>query len=199
MAESATLEIEMLDYWHCGTGRNSGDYLDALVERDSLGLPFVSGRLLKGLLRDALERCEAFGHIPADSATALFGANPARSRTLPGRLRVGDALLPESLRDWLRVPGNTLYRQALSRELFAAAVDESTGITKENRPRGMETIVPVTLAAELRPIAGAPLPTDWLDRLAKALPLIGAVGAYRTRGLGRCEIRIADGGLDGAV
>ncbi len=199
MAECVILEIEMLDYWHCGGGRSSGDYLDVLAERDSLGLPFVPGRLLKGLLRDALVRCEAFGHAPHGTAVALFGARKSEPQPAPGSLRVADARLPEALRHWLRAPGSTAYRQALSRELFTAAVDETTGITTERRPRGMEAIVPLTLEAELRPIAGSAPPSDWRDSVATALPLIGAVGAYRTKGLGRCEIRIANGGTHGAV
>ncbi len=201
MAEWVILELEMLDYWHCGSGKGSGDYLDALAERDSLGLPFVPGRLLKGVLRDAMMRCEAFGHAAPGTAEALFGArwnghgaDPSDTRPTPGALRVADARLPEALRAWLRVPGNAIYRQALSRELFAAAVDETTGTTRGSRPRGMEAIVPLVLEAELRPIEGLPVPAGWRESLAAALPLVGAVGAYRTRGLGRCEARLGRAG-----
>ncbi|BBL74616.1 RAMP superfamily CRISPR-associated protein [Methylomagnum ishizawai] len=200
MPEATILEIEMLDYWHCGSGNGSGDYLDRLAERDSLGLPFVPGRLLKGLLREACLRCEALDHVPTGTTLALFGApNGAEAHSLPGGLRVADARLPQALRDWLGAPASTPYRQALSRELFTAAVDESTGTTRERRPRGMEAIVPVTLHAALEPLAGADLPTGWRASLALALPLAGAVGAYRTRGLGRCAMRILDGGTHGAV
>jgi hypothetical protein len=194
------LELEMLDYWHCGSGKGSADYFGALADRDSLGLPFVPGRLLKGLLRDALARCEAFGHVASGMAESLFGARnngcgeggpsyPPR----PGALRVADARLPEALRSWLRAPGGAAYRQALYRELFAAAVEDSAETEGGCRSRGMEVVVPLVLESELRPIEGLPLPSGWQASLAAALPLLGAVGAYRTRGLGRCEVRFAKG------
>ena len=194
MLESMTLELEMLDYWHCGSGKGSCDYLGAQADRDSLGLPFVPGRLLKGLLRDALERCEAFGHAAPGSADVLFGGradrNPASAPPQPGALRVADARLPEPVRAWLRGTEAASFRQALARELFAVAVDEATGGARDGRPRGMEVIVPLVLEVELRPVEGQPLPSAWQDAITLALPLVGAVGAYRTRGLGRCELRV---------
>lgn len=194
MLESMTLELEMLDYWHCGSGKGGSDYLGAQADRDSLGLPFVPGRLLKGLLREALERCEAFGHAAPGSADALFGGrvdrDPSALAPQPGALRVADARLPEPVRGWLRGAEAASFRQALARELFAVAVDEATGGAREGRPRGLEAIVPLVLEAELQPVAGRALPPGWQDSIALALPLVGAVGAYRSRGLGRCALRI---------
>lgn len=189
MADTATLEIELLDFWHCGSGRGSNDFLDAVAGRDAAGLPFVPGRLLKGLLRDAVARYEAFGHAAVGSTEALFGTRHAAPEAprLPGRIRVGDARLPEVLRAWLRAPGGAAYRQALARELFAATVDD-TGKPRESGPRGLEVIVPVVLEAELLAIGDAP--DGWRGLLAAALPLAGAVGAHRTRGLGRCAMRL---------
>ncbi len=194
MLESLTLELEMLDYWHCGSGKGGCDYLGAQADRDSLGLPFVPGRLLKGLLRDALERCEAFGHAAPGSAEALFGGRAGRGLASgppqPGAVRVADARLPEPVRAWLRGAEAATFRQALARELFAVAVDEATGGARDGRPRGMEAIVPLVLEAELRPVEGRAVPSGWQEAIALALPLVGAVGAYRTRGLGRCALRI---------
>lgn len=48
----AVIKIELLNYWHAGTGRSSGSHLDALSERDGT-LPVLAGRHLKGLLRYA--------------------------------------------------------------------------------------------------------------------------------------------------
>ena len=53
--------------------------------------------------------------------------------------------------------------------------------------------MPLVLEAELRPIDGLSLPDGWRDGIAAALPLAGAVGAYRTRGLGRCDMRVGRG------
>lgn len=189
MTDTATLEIEFLDFWHCGNGRASDDYLDAITDRDAAGLPFVPGRLLKGVLRDAVARYEAFGHAAPGTTETLFGVRRREPATAlpPGLLRVGDARLPETLRQWLGSASGEIYRQTLSRELFAAAV-EHRGKGREHNPRGLEAIVPVVLAAELHPLGDAPM--GWRAILTAALPLIGGIGAYRTRGLGRCALRL---------
>ena len=46
-------EIEFFSNWHCGSGLAAGADVDALVIKDNNGLPYVPGRTLKGLLRDA--------------------------------------------------------------------------------------------------------------------------------------------------
>ena len=55
--QSATLTLTFLSYWQCGTGTGGGD-LDELVARDAAGMPFVSGKRLKGVLREAYECLE---------------------------------------------------------------------------------------------------------------------------------------------
>jgi hypothetical protein len=190
MADGLRLELELLDFWHCGSGKGSGDFLDARADRDAAGLPFVPGRLLKGLLREALARCEAYGHVAPGSTGALFGAALAEAGEAlePGSLRVSDARLPEALRVWLRTPDSVLYRQALSRELYAPAAGSARG------RQGLEAIVPVSLEAELRSLGDPAPPPDWRERIALALPLVGALGAGRSRGLGRCTLRIREEG-----
>ena len=47
-------KIEFFSYWHCGSGQTAGADVDELVVRDVSGLPFVPGRTLKGLLREAV-------------------------------------------------------------------------------------------------------------------------------------------------
>ena len=46
-------EIEFFSNWHCGSGLAAGADVDALVIKDNNGLPYVPGRTLKGLLREA--------------------------------------------------------------------------------------------------------------------------------------------------
>src|SRR5690625_450439 len=59
-----TLQIQIFSYWHTGSGMGKGPELDATVIRDSTGLPYLPGRTIKGLLREALLTCEQLGHIP---------------------------------------------------------------------------------------------------------------------------------------
>ena len=46
-------KIEFFSNWHCGSGLAAGADVDALVIKDKDGLPYVPGRTIKGLLRDA--------------------------------------------------------------------------------------------------------------------------------------------------
>jgi hypothetical protein len=188
MTDGKTLIVEILDFWHCGTGKGSGEHLDALADRDSRGLPHVPGKMLKGLLRDAVGLCEAFGQLPAGTQLELFGGG-AGQPAQPGCLRVADALLPKELAGWLLAEAGAEARAALSRDLFATAVDPVTGVAAGRSLRGLEAIVPLLLRAEIGPLPGRTAPDDWADRLRKALPLVRALGHQRSRGLGRCQLR----------
>ena len=196
MTDTFKLTIELLDFWHCGTGKGSGEFLDALVERDRAGLPYVPGKMLKGLLRDAVGLCEAWGRLHEGLQHRLFGSDSFNNETqqpaqpaLPGCLQVSNACLPSELLAWLAHPDNVNYRQALFREAFATAVDAKSGVALGKSLRGMEVAIPMTLEAEIKPVPGQTPPQDWQAALTKALPLVGAVGHQRSRGLGRCILK----------
>ena len=55
-----TLTFTLLSYWHAGTGAGRGGDADAVVQRDDDGLPYLPGKSVKGLIRDAVETYAAF-------------------------------------------------------------------------------------------------------------------------------------------
>lgn len=194
------LEVDFRHYWHAGTGRGSGHHLDALVARDAFGLPFLPGKTLRGLLRDAMHRLEQWGSagIGAGTTQRLFGstawedgdAGPvARDETVPGVLFVSDARLPDDLRRWLGLDENAGLREGLFRDHFSTAMTDQ-GVAREKSLRGMEVVVPLVLRAELRAI-GTPDEPGWKEAVRAALPLIRSAGANRSRGFGRCVVREA--------
>jgi len=196
------LTVEFRDYWHIGSGRGQGKHLDAVVDKDTEGLPFVPGRMLKGLLRDALRRLEAWGNtgVASDQAAVsvqeLFGgpggdiSTATRHDTSPGLLFVGDARLPEELRRWLSHSDQAAQRQTLYRQIFSTAIDETTGGARENSLRGVEVVIPLTLSACLEVQGKAP--EIAIRQIKRALPLIQAVGAHRSRGLGRARLSLGE-------
>ena len=97
------LTVQLHDTWHVGVGKAQGRYLDSAADRDADGLPYVPGRTLKGLLRDAGASLEAWGHWPAGTVTRLFGSVSQREgeASKAGLIRVADARLPSDLRAWL--------------------------------------------------------------------------------------------------
>ena len=193
----ATLELNIQSYWHAGGGRGAGAVLDAVVHRDADGLPVLPGRHIKGLLRDALARAEAWGWPGCEKgSTEIFfgkaGEEEERAASRPGLLRVSDATLPGDLRNWLTHDGKS-HLPHLFRSIYATAINHETGTARNKSLRGIEVVIPLTLIARITPVPGQNPPDDWKNCLKAALPLVDAVGAHRNRGLGRAVLTLKEG------
>ena len=68
-------EITFYTNWHCGSGLSSGADCDSLVVKDKNGLPFVPGKTIKGLLREAATEVVKFKQINNgnDKLIKIFG------------------------------------------------------------------------------------------------------------------------------
>ena len=202
MNQTAIISIEISSYWHVGSGQGSGSHLDALVEKDKRGLPFISGKMLKGLLRDAVNRLEQWQqldqfqktetltHVEQLFGSAGFGQDEKgqavpRQQTIAGSLRLNDAVLPDDLQQWLADPAQTLQRQQLFTEMYSTAINEK-GVAKNKSLRGRQVTIPLSLEAEIEWI-GEEENNQWQAIVAEALPLIRAVGSQRSRGYGRAQ------------
>lgn len=207
---SHQLKIEIHSYWHPGTGRGKGSQLDAVTHRGADGLPRLPGRTVKGLLRDAVYRWERFGGYgePANPGICdqLFGPyrplgdgdddNANTGQTWPGLLRFSDARLPASDRAAIgQYEGaeRAALIAGLYRSHFSTRIDHKSGTADEATLRGIELVVPLTLYADIDDVADARyrgLLADWPTKLSPALPLVRAVGALRSRGLGRATLTL---------
>ncbi len=96
-----TLQIELLSDATFSRGEGTAGVVDTEVEHDEFGLPFLGGKTIRGLLRDSWLSMGGYFPDLADAAERVFG----RSRSLDEacRLRIGDALLPDRVRDIVRV------------------------------------------------------------------------------------------------
>lgn len=189
-----TLQLEFHDLWHVGSGRGRGAHLDAIVDRDESGLPYVPGRMLKGVLRDAAERLAKWRAVDTETSAALgalFGrpgdSHAGAGHDMPGVLHASDARLPDDVACWLASSAGTAYRERLYREHFSTRIDHASGTAADHSLRGIETVVPMTLFAEIS-IAGAAHAARGFDLLREALPLVRALGAHRSRGFGRVSL-----------
>lgn len=146
--------------------------------------------VLKATAREADAEQTAQGDAP--KATER-DANWSR----PGALRVGDACLPKEVADYLGQgkEGEKLVA-GLYREHFSTAIEHASGVAKSRSLRGMQVVVPLTLAARLSVMPGAKPPENWRATLAAVLPLITAVGAHRSRGFGRARLTLEEGASD---
>ena len=170
--KTARLKIDIHSYWYQGTGKGSGSHLDALVEKDQKGLPFVNGKMLKGLLRDACNRLAIWNSYDLESyqlesyqlkstdkiVETLFGSsgfantkqgNVARDETQAGLLRFSDATLPTEIAHYLADKPHQALRNKLYTSLYSTAIQHKSGVAKEGSLRGMEVTIPMILEAQI--------------------------------------------------
>ena len=185
-----TYQLKFLGYWHCGSGLSGGAEADAGVIKDAQGLPFVPGKTIKGLLKDAaFEMVQGntekqnlidilFGYT-AMSATRGDGGNGKASRTHAGSASFSNAELP--LPERMEAAGELSHY--LYDILASTSIDEKTGTAENQTLRSIEVVVPLTLHGSIRMDACS----DEEKALLKAcLKWVRAAGAHRNRGLGRC-------------
>lgn len=174
---SAWLQVDVRAYWIPGTGQAAGSHLDEVADRED-GLPYLSGRHLKGLLRNALWRGEQWGHVRPGATASLLGQEHGDSALL----RVDNARLPQTVRAFSLDNPSTM--SVLFREVSATAVDD-LGTAKRGSRRDFEVVVPLQMQAMISPLRNPGEWHDWFDILQRCLPLTRAVGKRRSRGFGR--------------
>ena len=200
MISTLTISIDIKSYWHCGSGRGGGDDADAIIETDSLGLPYIHGKHLKGLMREACEWLCGWGVPGWDSTLVdiLFGRESThKNGSLPGCVIIPHARLPVAFRT--AVNADKALAAALKVTLASTAVDAS-GSAVDKSLRSMEAAVPLKLFTELRwddsdrllrctPDELEKAKNIWSQRMTECLHFVLAVGAKRSRGFGRCQLR----------
>jgi len=205
------LHIELLSPLCAGSGLNRPGLVDRDVVVDTLGLPRLPARRLKGLWRDAYRElyesaavCSFWNLVEED---ALFGAIGARFQDKARRapFSLADAELPDAagLAPWLRYvfslrrrpfrPSDVLAelteirRQTRIDRTFARAADETLRATRLLR-RGLTFHAPV--------IARRPFSEFELLSLGLAAAGIQSMGASRNRGFGQVRCRLVDDSRD---
>lgn len=176
------VQIELLDYWHVGSGHGRGTHLDAIVDRDGADLPYVPGKMIKGLLRSASYCLVQWGHFEEEAFSKLFG-----NERLAGSLYVSDARLPEDVSKFLADKEQKELRERLFAEHFSTSIDEE-GVAKDKSLRGIELVIPCTLLVEMEVHESGSH-----ELIKQAIPLVRSLGAHRSRGLGRCILSVVEG------
>lgn len=182
---SITIGIE--SYWHTSSGQGIKGDLDSMVVRDDNNLPYIPGRTIKGLLRDACYQAETFGQVQEGTTDILFGSRTTETgeSSIPGTLLFSSANLPDEERDFFA--HNPEHAEQLYDSLASTKIDED-GLADNKKLRIAEVTIPMTLHAKATLLPGTPEHAK--DTLAKSAPLIRALGTSRSRGFGRCTITI---------
>lgn len=179
-------KITFHTYWHCGSGLSAGADVDALVVKDKDRLPYVPGKTMKGLLREAAELlmqlCPA--KYECEGWTACMGsAADDGSASSQGTAFFSNATLLDTEADpirRLRELGKHLYKNVAS-----TSIDEVTGTAREHSLRKMEVTVPCVLTGCIGSV-----PDDCVDLLTDSMKMVKRLGVNRNRGLGRCTLTV---------
>ena len=168
--------------WHCGSGQSAGADVDALVVKDATGLPYVPGRTVKGLLRDAAETLVRYGEGSAEMVEKVFGCFDGSDHAVQASAFFSDATLSEALRSRMDATlADQFYRSVTSTEI------DAEGIANDKSLRKMEVVIPCTLRGTI-----LHLPEDGVDLVKKASLYVKRIGTGRHHGLGRCRFSMED-------
>lgn len=174
-------KIEFHSDWHCGSGLAAGADVDALVVRDENGMPFVPGKTIKGLVREAVEEIRGFQKKSVDrNFIKAFGYFDDKEQKEKGSMFFTNAELEKN--EYEAIVSNNAS-MLLGRDVASTAIDEKNGVAKKNSLRKMEVIVPCTLFGDILDVED-----EMIEEIEQALKFIKRIGQNRNRGLGRCTI-----------
>jgi CRISPR/Cas system CSM-associated protein Csm3 (group 7 of RAMP superfamily) len=191
MSKRIIYRIEFYNYWHSGSGLSGTTYADNIVNKTDRNLPYIPGRTLKGLLRDAAENIHKLNSnlVTEDFIEHIFGkrieekSNNRATFEDEGTVFFTNAMLSEKLSD--RISNNT---PNLSENLYAiissTKIDES-GQAANGSLRQLEVTIPLTLYASIEHF-----PEEYLPELEHCFGWIKEMGQNRNRGLGKCKFSL---------
>ncbi len=178
--KSIDYKLEFFSEWHCGSGLSKGADVDALVVKDSRGLPFVPGRTIKGLLREQVELLIDLRKLDlASQLDAIFGIKKVQE----GALFCSNAELSKTEQNEIYSRNLTKY---LYRSLSFTAINDD-GVAENHSLRKIEAVVPCILEGT---IEIEEVTDEMLEIITSGLKLIKRLGTHRSRGLGRCRFTI---------
>jgi hypothetical protein len=192
--------VEFLSGATFGNGTGVAGEVDIETDHDELGLPRISGKTLRGLIKDSyLSLRKQFPELE-ESAVRIFG-NPGETSD-SGILHVSDALAEEATRSWIGHALATNLANLTTRDILLAtttirrqtAESRKTGAYDEGSLRSSRIALRgFCLSA---PLFWLQQPTS-VDLRCLAMALLGArhAGVSRNRGRGHLRLTI-DGNTD---
>lgn len=147
MNEHQVIQVELLSDAAFSRGEGTAGVVDVEVEHDELGLPFLGGKTLRGLLLDSwLSMQDCFPELFV-SAQRVFGIEADIEEC--SILRIGDAVMDSDTRKWIEsaefspgkriAPVNVL--EALTDIRRQTSEDRSTGAPAETTLRSIRVVI----------------------------------------------------------
>ncbi|MCL6102441.1 MAG: RAMP superfamily CRISPR-associated protein [Bacteroidetes bacterium] len=199
--ETIKYTIKFFSEWHAGSGLTSGSDLDALVIKDKKGLPYIPGRTLKGLIKEAAIEIETLVKNEDNFIKTVFGFSSKKPNdkteendpeefgvTEKGECFFSNAKLSDKL-----------YTASVEKELApfyyrsisSTAINGQSGVAEKHSLRRMQTTIPCVLEAEISNVN-----EEYKDQIEACFKWIKRLGQNRNRGLGRCQFEMINGKED---
>lgn len=197
--------LKFYSEWHCGSGLAAGAGLDALVVKDKMKLPYVPGKTIKGLVREAVENVlffnkgmnpvnrglfiMTFGNADEADWNMLEDTSTGNEVRKEDKARRGKAFFTNA------ELGTTLqyiiHEEKLEPYLYRALSSTAikNGVAEKHTLRRMETVVPCELTGRIIDV-----PDEFAEWVKDGLKYIKRLGQNRNRGLGRCEFIVGKEG-----
>jgi len=212
MNQTLWLEIKLESDGAFSRGDGAAGEVNSELQQELNGLPYLSGKTLKGLLSatcaevlDALKQSTKKETFEAwrNSAARLFGS-PGSKASESGQLHVGNACLPEDLRQAIgqQVQSKQLTRlqvlESLTTIRHQTAMNAETGAALEHSLRAIRVILRgASFTARLdfisaldgKKMDAAEHKRD-LALLAACAKTLRRAGAHRNRGLGKIRVEL---------
>ena len=189
-------QITFYNDWHCGSGLAAGADVDLLVVKDRQGLPYVPGKTVKGLLREAMEQIYALQGKDVENLVPMLGRetdNPDETTAACGQMSQGCSFFTnaELAADEAQAIVSTGTTRYLYRTIASTAIDPLTGTARQHSLRRMQVTVPCVMHGRIIDV-----PEGLKDDVINALRYIKRLGQSRNRGYGRCDIvaQVEEGG-----
>jgi CRISPR/Cas system CSM-associated protein Csm3 (group 7 of RAMP superfamily) len=184
-----TYQIEFFTFWHTSSGLSGGTYADLLVNKTKGNLPYLPGKTLKGLLRDAAE-CIHQLHpelVTSDFIIDVFGEDQQKKEKKKEVAReakcfFSNGYLSKTLQEGINKEDSDFLYQVIS----STQIDDS-GQAVDHSLRQLEVTVPLTLYAEVEDF---PNQDNYIKQLERCMKYTRKLGLNRSRGLGRCQFSI---------
>lgn len=194
-----TLRIELLSDTTFSRGEGTAGVVDAEVEHDEHGMPYIGGKSIRGLLRDSWLSMQACFPELHEAASRVLGHGQALDDTC--RLRLSDAVLPSDLRDVVRhavergehpiAPSAMLA--AFTTVRYQTAEDRATGAPDATTLRSSRVVLRgFTFESRLSWLNGYEPTADDLRVLALCALSCRHGGLSRNRGRGHLRMTLDD-------
>lgn len=188
-------KVKFHSEWHTGSGMTSGSDLDALVIKDENNLPFIPGKTLKGLIKEA---CEDYNRLSGgnwEKVIQVYFGLESSTKESPELTREGKAHFTnaEVSAEFKKAILQTEKGKKLTNHLYRAVASTSigkNGVAKQHSLRRMETVVPLELYAKVLFLEEEEI----IKLIGQSLGMIKRLGQNRHRGLGRCSFSLVGKG-----